>query len=322
MLNPLNIKFFKMCCHDIGKETLIDISARCPVCGDSKKNKSIKRLHLYHKGGNDFVKCFNGDCPVNTNMYNFLRLYFPDKLYDYKRECFHQKIFLNDIDFVDKGNDKEIIETDDIPEFKTIDLENLLIPLEQSELGLNYLKSRNIDYKDCSKFGQFYFINTDIIIDEKLYKIQNSIVIPFYRLNKIYGFYSRKTDIKDFKTFNLNKDYKLWNWFNIDKEQPVYIFEGIFDALSSGKTNVIAQCGIDIPEERLKELKNPIFCLDNDTTGIKKMIEYAKDYNVLVYPSDFNYKDLNSALQDNKRLEINNYIQKGFKAVIELKKLL
>ena len=124
MLNPLNIKFFKMCCHDIGKETLIDISARCPVCGDSKKNKSIKRLHLYHKGGNDFVKCFNGDCPVNTNMYNFLRLYFPDKLYDYKRECFHQKIFLNDIDFVDKGNDKEIIETDDIPEFKTIDLEN------------------------------------------------------------------------------------------------------------------------------------------------------------------------------------------------------
>lgn len=51
MLNRIDIKFFKLAVgmENIGKETDVDIVARCPICGDSQSNKRKKRLHLYIK---------------------------------------------------------------------------------------------------------------------------------------------------------------------------------------------------------------------------------------------------------------------------------
>ena len=50
------------------------------------------------------------------------------------------------------------------------------------------------------------------------------------------------------------------------------------------------------------------------------MLEYAKDYKVLIYDKDNPYKDFNSAKQNNYNIDFN--IMTGFKAVVELKKLL
>ena len=312
MLDPIDVRYFKLCCPDIGKESPLDINARCPVCGDSKTNKNTKRLHLYEKAGVTLVKCFNGGCPVNNNMYNFIKLYFPEHLHNYKREMFNKKL-LEQPDLHTKNEQEQTT----INNFNTIELEQYLDPINQD--CLDYLKSRKIQY-DESKYGKWYYGSKILNINDKKYNIIDKIVIPFYYNNKIYGFYSRSIKEKNFITFNLNEGYKIWNWFNINKEEPVYIFEGIFDAISSGKQNIIALCSLDLPRERLAELKNPIFCLDNDSTGIKKMLEYAKDYKVLIYDKDNPYKDFNSAKQNNYNIDFN--IMTGFKAVVELKKLL
>ncbi len=60
---------------DIHKQDL-DIVCRCPVCGDSRTRKNLKRLHLYQKGDVINVNCFNGDCSVkNMTPYRFFQDY-------------------------------------------------------------------------------------------------------------------------------------------------------------------------------------------------------------------------------------------------------
>lgn len=349
MLNPIDIKFFKLCCTEIGNESETDIAARCPVCGDSKYSKSKKRLHLYQVQNSTLVHCFN--CGIHHNVYNFLKTYFPEHLDAYKREMFKNSLnlefeqtkFNDDFSYLNVENlnisnfenisnnldfsSNELLNNSNIEKFQKsensqkFEIFQKINFKELSQESLNYLKSRKLNYYP-EIFGKFYELDC-LEVNNKYYPLAGKIIIPFYyTLNdKIYGFYSRSIYDKSFNTCNLNLGYKIWNWFNIDKSQPVFIFEGIFDALSfyqmTNEKNIIALCGISIPDERLNELKTPMFCLDNDQTGIKEMIKHYK-HNCLIY--DTKFKDFNEMLQ-------NNYIPKfnfksGFSALIELKKLL
>ena len=79
---------------DIHKQDL-DIACRCPVCGDSRTRKNVKRLHLYQKGDVINVNCFNGDCSVkNMTPYRFFQDYnarvFEQFKNFYKRKFFDQ----------------------------------------------------------------------------------------------------------------------------------------------------------------------------------------------------------------------------------------
>ena len=75
------------------------------------------------------------------------------------------------------------------------------------------------------------------------FPINDYLVIPLYCNNKMYGFYSRSMNEHKFYTYipDKNTGFKVWNLYNIDTTKPVYVFEGIFDALSAyqcGLTNV------------------------------------------------------------------------------------
>lgn len=79
---------------DIHRQDL-DIACRCPVCGDSRTRKNLKRLHLYQKGDVINVNCFNGDCSVkNMTPYRFFQDYnarvFEQFKNFYKRKFFDQ----------------------------------------------------------------------------------------------------------------------------------------------------------------------------------------------------------------------------------------
>lgn len=79
---------------DIHKQDF-DIACKCPVCGDSRTRKNLKRLHLYQKGDVINVNCFNGDCSVkNMTPYRFFQDYnsrvFEQFKNFYKRRFFDQ----------------------------------------------------------------------------------------------------------------------------------------------------------------------------------------------------------------------------------------
>ena len=331
-LAPVDIKFFKMAVGvgNLGKITDSDISARCPVCGDSRKSKQKKRLHLYEKNGLTQVSCFNGDCPAhNKTVYSFLRDFYPQYLPQYKTETFSRNI---DKLKSSSGTLGSLVTKQEEPKIEkpvqTQDLSPYMMHLKDSDDGVLYLRNRGIEYRP-QRWGKWYFGTQDLKIGDVLYKIKDSVVIPLYWESEMYGFYSRSIKEKSFITYmsDANVGYKIWNWFKVDKSRPVYIFEGIFDAISSGKTNIIALLGAKLPEDRLKELKDPVFCLDADRTGLINAMEYAKrGFKVYIQPKTIKEKDFNEIMLNHPELNLSELIDQniysGVSAQIRIKALL
>ena len=359
-LSNIEIRYFKLAVgqESIGKETLVDITARCPVCGDSQKNKRSKRLHMYSKNNETRINCFNSGCEcVNKTPYGFLKSFYPNLLENYKRETFVQNLsYLSGTEPEDvfaniskESSSQDSPDSRDLDDFGSIDswfpeliecaedkpiqqvkpvithnlfdfFENIL----ESEEALDYLSRRGFDYFN-SNF-EWYFGRQDLKIGDKLYKLTNSIVIPLYYGSEMYGFYSRNIHSKEFFTYmpEQNIGYKIAFWFQINKERECYIFEGIFDALSMREDNVIALMGAKIPDDRLRELQKPVFVLDNDKTGILNSIEYAKrGYPVYIQPNEYREKDMNELMLNHPELDISRMIRDniytGISAEIRLK---
>lgn len=298
MLSSINKRFFRLAVGpNIGRETDTDISARCPVCGDSAKSKNKKRLHLYHNSGVELVHCFNGDCPVqNRTMYTFLRDFFPAYFAQYKRENFDGK--LQNLASGEQDVFSGISVSKKETAILTQDLSPHMLDLAKSPEGMAYIRSRGLGY-DPDRFGKWFYGTKDLKIGGTLYKVTDSVIIPLYYNGEMYGFYSRNTKFKSFYTYmnDANVGYKVWNWFSADPTKELYIFEGIFDAISSGLENVVALMGAKIPSERLMEAKKPVFVLDNDRTGLINTIEYAKQgHMVYIQPEGYPQKDMNSLM--------------------------
>ena len=325
MISNINKRYFLLAVSGtkIGKTSNVDIAVRCPICGDSQKNKNSTRLHLYHKNGKDGIQCFNGDCEINgrvVNVYNFLKNFYPNLLENYKRENFIQNMNHLSADSIDvfadiaeniKSN-QQSIQTNQQKPVLTHNLFQYFENIIEHEEAISYLAKRGFDYFN-SKYD-WYFGKQDLKIGDKLYKLTNALIIPLYYGGEMYGFYSRNIYNKEFFTYmpEQNIGFKIFNWFQIDKEKETYIFEGIFDALSMREDNVIALMGAKIPEERLKELKKPVFVLDNDKTGILNSIEYArKGYTVYIQPDIYREKDMNELMLNFPDLDVSKMIKEN-----------
>jgi hypothetical protein len=304
VLDRIDVKYFKLAVglDNIGVESSGDISARCPVCGDSRSNKRKKRLHLYNKNGITNINCFNGDCPArNKTVYGFLKEFNPTLLPQYKRENFGntlEKLANGGEDVFSKFKKKE---PEKESEVLSHDLSEYLRDISESPEALAYLEQRGLPYNE-HHFGKWYYGYQNLQIGDTVYPITDSVVIPLYYKQEMYGFYSRSIHDKTFYTYmhDTNIGYKLWNWFKIDKTAPVFIYEGIFDAIAGGLPNSMALMGAKMPEERLKELKFPVFVLDNDKTGLYNSLEYAKlGYKVYIQPDKYPEKDMNEFMLRN-----------------------
>lgn len=348
MLDRIDIKYFKMAVGDVNiRETDSDIAVSCPVCGDSRTNRNSRRLHLYKKGDHTGVNCFNGDCAVeNKTVFSFLRDFFPNHLSSYRREKFqdnmHQLSSSGSEDVFNFGNKPEKPGLDDwenseIAELESsespvmaIDLRNYITAIEKIPKALEYIKSRGLSYSP-ELYGDWFYGYQNLEIDDVVYKVQDSIIIPLYTdssFTKMYGFYSRSISEKFFSTFmqDINIGYKIWNYFNIDNTKEVYIFEGIFDAIASGLDNVIALMGAKLPEDRLREINKPVFVLDNDRTGLLNSIEYARKGCKVYIQNKYPQKDINSLMQGNPDLDVKTFIKnnlyKGILAEVNIKQKL
>ena len=326
VLSEDEVKFFKLAVGEdrIKKESPTEIVARCPVCGDSRKSQNKARLHLYTANDATFVNCFNGDCPVhNKNMFSFLKQFYPnlyDKfIYNYKRK----KLLSLNSDLFSKVKIEK--ESPKLPDIVYQDFSEYFIPLEKSP-ALQYFESRGFKYNTSMKL---YYSNNVLKIGDKEYNLKNSIIIPLYTPDfKWYGFYSRNISEKKFSSYinKENNSYKVWNFFNVDRSKPVYIFEGIFDALSaieSGLTNCIACMGATPPDARLKEILEPVFCLDNDKTGLMNMKKYArKGFKVCLLNEP--EKDCNEMLKNGKNVKeiILNNLYEGPLAEVKIAQML
>lgn len=251
----------------------------CPVCNDGQSHGLKHRFNWVHNGSESFVNCFN--CGYSLPFSLFLK----DQDESVYKE-FIAELKSNGSYFEYKKDEDEdelvtspVVISDEFKEAKT------------SKQIVAYLKSRKLE-KHIDKF----FVNDF-----------NELVIPLRnRNNKIYAYQTRNIKEKDFKIFlsKSNRKFKAWNFYNVDLEKPVYIFEGIEDCLSIGQENVIATLGKTIPEFLLKQIKYPIFCYDNDADGFVAMLkassksfEYKNHPTIVYYTENFKHKDTNEYLK-------------------------
>jgi len=356
MTEAVDIKYFTLAIgsQSIKRTTDMDISARCPHCSSDDRWKHTSRLHLYTKNGITNVNCFTGDCSVkNKNVYSFLRDFHPSLLDNYKRETFTNRMDDLSTNNDESGNDvfsnikkkkveptiEGIIKDEIVNEIEnalevvkpvnTFDLSPYFDLLSKKITPQTYIEGRGFNAVELQeKFGVWYYGKGDLEIDDKKYPLGKCVIIPLYYNDEMYGFYSRNIEKKDFWTFNqdINIGYKVWNWFNIDFTKPVYIFEGIFDAISfavsSGNYNVIATMGAQLNNDRIRELSDPIFVLDNDRSGFTNGLKYTRDgHKVYIQPTNIIEKDMNMMYLNG--LDCGNIVQSnifhGIFAEIELK---
>ena len=347
-LDDIDVKYWEILFsqQDIGHRGRVDYSARCPICGDSKKHTNMKRCHLFTKREWDHCKvhCFN--CGWKGNMYKFLEEVSPylyssyknekrstslNKLYErreYKPSIAEQPDAMNII----SHEDCQVTEHDLLNEF------NLALPpvlydvppnfneIEENDIYWDYLKGRGMSkeihlFKKCSD---------SIVYNDNEISLDGYVILPLMCYDKMYGFQIRSVEGKSFYSFipEQNAGFKVWNWFNVDHSQPVYIFESYFDALSSGLINVTAQLGASLNEDRIKETKDPIFVLDNqnvDPTAKKVLLQQVKlGHKVMIWPKGIEPKDFNDILRKGAErikisLFITNNIHQGMKAELKLK---
>ena len=330
-IDYIDKKYFLMVTphSDIGQVQDSDISKSCDICGEGRSKGRKHRLHLYIKDTYDSaaVACFN--CGYSGNLYSYLKENHPREYELYKKE--KRGNVLEELKMVPIEQPKlETLETSN-PEVNV----NLIDPISSfvdlPDDVIIYLESRGIKPQKSWRYSP---VSNKIIFNKKEIMLNDFIIIPLTYNNRWYGFQALGWKQKKFFVYLVdgNTSWKVWNWDCIDKDKPVYIFESIYDALSSGETNIIAQLGANIHEDRLKELKEPIFCLDNqniDEAAYRETLKYLElGHKCFIWPNKIplHFKDYNDLLKrgvttDKIKTLINKNIFSGMTGIIRLKTL-
>ena len=278
---------------------------RCPVCGDSKKNKSKTRGYLYGMKADVNFKCHN--CGASMTLSGFLKHLDPVLHKQYVFERFKQGT---------TGRATVVEEPKfnfETPKFKT----KILLPkASENPSSDGYLTARKLDST------QFYyaegfkkFVNTLKQTFEDTKYDEERIIIPLYYEKNLIGLQGRSLGPSKVKyiTVMLNDDApKIYGLDNIRKDAPVYITEGPFD--STFIRNSIAMCGADANVDRWG-ISNPVWIYDNEPRNIEIVRRIGNTIDsgdsVVIWPNSIDDKDINdmvmSGLDVQSVIESNTY---------------
>ena len=278
---------------------------RCPICGDSQKNKSKARGYLYQVKNNTNFKCHN--CGVNISFNNFLKQI--DSVI-YKQYTFEK--------FKDGKTGKNF--TTDEPVFK-FEAPKFKPKLDLPKASSNpdakkYLESRKLNPDKFYYTDQFKsWTNSLKDVFDDTTKDEPRIIIPLFYQNTLVGFQGRALGSSKIKyiTVMLNDDApKIYGLDEIEKDKTVYITEGPFD--STFIPNTIALCGADGDVGKWG-ISDPVWIYDNEPRNaeihsrISRVIDRGE--KVVIWPSFVKEKDINdmilSGLNVQDMIESNTY---------------
>ncbi len=278
---------------------------RCPICGDSKKNKSKTRGYIYAVKANTNFKCHN--CGASMSLNNFLKQVDPVIQKQYTMEKFKSG---------HTGRNFVIDEPEfkfESPKFKR----KLKLPkASEHPRPAGYLTARKLnptDFYYTENFKKFANSLKPTFDSEK--HDEDRIIIPLYYEKNLIGFQGRSINPSPVKyiTVMLDDDApKIYGLDNIRRDAPVYITEGPFD--STFIRNAIAMCGADADISRWG-ISNPVWIYDNEprnreiTNRISKTIDSGQ--SVVIWPESIDDKDINdmvmSGLDVQSVIELNTY---------------
>ncbi len=299
-INLISIRFqkFKKVKHNL-------YNFRCPICGDSQKNKNKARGYIYQVKNNTNFKCHN--CGVNISFNNFLKKIDPTIYKQYQLEKFKEG---------HTGKNFSVEEPEfkfESPKFKP----KLNLPkASENTISKLYLERRKINpdkfyYSD--KFKEW--TNTLHQTFDNTEKDEPRIVIPLFYQNNLVGFQGRSIGPSKIKyiTIMLNDDApKIYGLDEIEKSKTVYITEGPFD--STFIRNSIALCGADGDVGKWG-ISDCVWIYDNEPRNAEIHSRISRVINrgekIVIWPTTIKEKDINdmvlSGLDVQSVIESNTY---------------
>ena len=279
---------------------------RCPICGDSQKNKSKTRGYLYAIKADMNFRCHN--CGASMTLSNFLKEIDPTIHKQYVFERFKNN---------STGRGSVVEEPTfkfEKPKFKT----KLSLPsCFEVQRGREYLESRGLDPKRFYWAEDFAgFVNSIKPTFGQNVPKESRIIIPLFYKKNLIGIQGRSVDpspVKYITTMFDDDAPKIYGLDNIRRDAPVFITEGPFD--STFIRNSIAMCGADADISKWG-ISSPVWIYDNEprSSEITRRIQSAisSKQTVVIWPSNIREKDINDMVlaghDVQSMVELNTYM--------------
>ena len=260
---------------------------RCPICGDSQKNKSKTRGYLYTIKADVNFKCHN--CGSSMTFSSFLKKIDTTMHKQYVFERFKNN----------KTGRGTVVEE---PKFKfeapkfspKMDLPRA----SEISAAKLYLEKRGLDPTKFYYTNKFKaWVNTLVEKFDNIEYDEPRIIIPIIYENQLIGFQGRALGPNSVKYITIMLEDNAPKVYGIDKineKKPIYIVEGPFD--SHFLENSVAMVGADL-DIRPFGWSNHIWVFDNEPRNreivnrISKTIDRGE--KVVIWPNHILEKDLN-----------------------------
>ena len=261
---------------------------RCPICGDSQRNKNKARGYIYAVKNNTNFKCHN--CGASLSFNNFL------KELDL---TLHKQYTLEK--FKEGHTGRNFVVEEPKFEFKKPVFKKSLDLPKASEVpaAKEYLEKRKLNpekFYFAHKFKEW--TNTQKVTFDTIGGDECRIIIPMYdKGNNLIGFQGRSLVPNSVKYITVMLDEeapKIYGLNEVNEQLPVYVVEGPFD--STFVNNSVALCGSD-GDVRCLEGSSVVFVYDNEPRNreivnrISKCI--SRGEKVIIWPSGIVEKDIN-----------------------------
>ena len=258
---------------------------RCPICGDSKKNKTKTRGYLYTIKADVNFRCHN--CGASMTFSNFLKEIDPVVHKQYVFERFKEGTTGRGTvveEPVFKFEKPEFKTSIDLPLASTVDVSRIYLEKRKLDPTKFYYAERFVEYVNSHKQS----------LDVKEHP---RIIIPLYYEKNLVGVQGRalnSNSVKYITTIFYDEAPKIYGLDNIRRDAPVFVTEGPFD--STFLLNSIAMCGAD-GDVRKWGVSTPVWVYDNEPRS-KEITErisntIARGESVVIWPTNINEKDIN-----------------------------
>ena len=260
---------------------------RCPICGDSKRNKSKTRGYLYAIKANVNFKCHN--CGSSMSLSNFLKTLDPTVHKQYAFEKFKdghtgRNFVVEEPEF--KFEAPKFAPKVDLPRASEIPTAKL------------YLEKRGLDPSKFYYTDKFKaWVNTLVEKFDNIEYDEPRIIIPLIYENQLIGFQGRALGPNSVKYITIMLQENAPKVYGIDKineKEPIYIVEGPFD--SHFVDNAVAMAGSDL-DIRPFNWSDYIWVFDNEPRNREVVNRISKTIDrgdkVVIWPNNISEKDIN-----------------------------
>ena len=280
-------------------------NCRCPICGDSKKNKFKKRGYWLHKNGEYKYFCHN--CSATRSVENFLKEFAPNLAQEYKLEVLKEN---NDMhqSLPSAVDDCADVTSDYVPSIGKKPFKELktISQLSHNHPAKIYITGRkipsNLHYKIFYTDNGYSWAKK--WLPEKFTKEFDGndprIVLPLLdKKGKCYGAVARSilpTAQRYLKMIWGDESGYVYGLENVKISEQVYVLEGQFDSMFIPNSIAVGSMHFDLIKEHLPGME-PVIILDNEPRNVgtvgQLMKAVERGYKVCVWPSHIHEKDVN-----------------------------